>query len=87
MKIYYKPPSVGLKYLYESDSLDRGDSIQIECVLGSTWLVCNAVTGKELVNYTIQRQQEDTNLVILSNLSTIPDQVSEIDQRAGIIDF
>lgn len=87
MQVYYKPPSVNDKYLYESDFLDRGDSIQIECVLGSTWLICNAITGKELVNYTIQRQQEDTNLVILSNLSTVPDQVSQTDQQIGKIEF
>ena len=73
LHVYYQPPDRDEEYLYDPDVLERGDSMEIECLLGSTWLVRNAVTHDLLMRYTVNRQSEDTNLVVLSNSSTVLD--------------
>lgn len=47
--------------------------MEIECLLGSTWLVRNSVSHDLLVKYVVTRSSEDTNLVVLSNSSTVLD--------------
>lgn len=52
--VFYQPPGQDKEYLYDTDVLEKGDSIEIECLLGSTWLVRNQ--DKELlVRYTVNR--------------------------------
>lgn len=73
LHVYYQPPDQDEEYLYDADVLERGDSMEIECLLGSTWLVRNSVSHDLLMRYTVSRQAEDTNLVVLSNSSTVLD--------------
>lgn len=47
--------------------------MEIECLLGSTWIVRNSITDELLVRYTVSREAEDTNLVVLSSSSTVVD--------------
>lgn len=55
MCIYHEPPNQSSRYLYDADILERGDSIEIECVLGSTWLICNSQTKEVLIRYTVTK--------------------------------
>ena len=45
--------------------------MEIECLLGSTWVVRNSATDEMLIRYVVHREAEDTNLVVLSSSPTV----------------
>ena len=86
LHVFYQPDGQDQEYLYDLDPLERGDSMEIQSILGSTWLVRNSETKELLVRYTVVRPTEDSNLVILSNSSTVvEDPTSRMNTKINFI--
>jgi len=71
LRVYYQPHDQAEEFLYDPDVLERGDAMEIECLLGTTWVVRNSATDEMLIRYLVHREAEDTNLVVLSSSPTV----------------